>query len=140
MIEEGDAAELAHALGSAAKARRMSEVAKAAGVTREALYKALRPNSSPRFDKPSTESVAPLAFASRRDQYMGDSVPKEVVSSGLKSNFDKMDGHAPGVADYADIPELPDEFFTDGTLYRNLQPAERKTRGEQKGQGLEGNA
>lgn len=50
VIEEGDAAELAHALGVAAKARGMSEVAKAAGITREALYKALRPNSSPRFD------------------------------------------------------------------------------------------
>lgn len=40
VIEEGDAA----------KARGMSEVAKAAGITREALYKALRPNASPRFD------------------------------------------------------------------------------------------
>lgn len=50
VIEEGDAAELAHALGMAARARGMSEVAKAAGITREALYKALRPNASPRFD------------------------------------------------------------------------------------------
>lgn len=50
VIEDGDAAELAHALGVAARARGMSEVAKAAGITREALYKALRPNSSPRFD------------------------------------------------------------------------------------------
>ncbi len=50
VIEEGDAAELAHALGIAAKARGMSEVARAAGITREALYKALRPNASPRFD------------------------------------------------------------------------------------------
>ncbi|NTW87793.1 MAG: putative addiction module antidote protein [Desulfobulbaceae bacterium] len=50
VIEDGDAAELAHALGVAARARGMSEVAKAAGITREALYKALRPNASPRFD------------------------------------------------------------------------------------------
>ncbi|AGX87441.1 transcriptional regulator [Candidatus Symbiobacter mobilis CR] len=28
----------------------MTEVAKASGLTREALYKALRPNSQPRFD------------------------------------------------------------------------------------------
>ena len=28
----------------------MTEVARAAGLTREALYKALRPNSKPRFD------------------------------------------------------------------------------------------
>lgn len=46
VIEDGDAAELAHALGIAAKARGMSEIAKATGLTREALYKAL----TPRFD------------------------------------------------------------------------------------------
>ncbi len=28
----------------------MSEIAKTAGITREALYKALRPGSEPRFD------------------------------------------------------------------------------------------
>lgn len=50
VIEEGDAAELAHALGLAARARGMSEVARVAGLTREALYKALRPNARPRFD------------------------------------------------------------------------------------------
>ena len=50
VIEEGDAAELAHALGVAARARGMSEVAKDAGLTREALYRALRPNAKPRFD------------------------------------------------------------------------------------------
>ena len=50
VIEEGDSSELAHALGVAARARGMSEVAQAAGITREALYKALRPNAHPRFD------------------------------------------------------------------------------------------
>jgi probable addiction module antidote protein len=50
VIEEGDSAELAHALGLAARARGMSEIAKASGITREALYKALRPGASPRFD------------------------------------------------------------------------------------------
>jgi len=50
VIEEGDAAELAHALGIAAKARGMSEIARATGMTREALYKALKPNAKPRFD------------------------------------------------------------------------------------------
>ena len=50
VIEEGDAAELAHALGVAAKARGMSEIAQATGITREALHKALRPNAKPRFD------------------------------------------------------------------------------------------
>ena len=50
VIEEGDSSELAHALGVAARARGMSEIAQAAGITREALYKALRPNAHPRFD------------------------------------------------------------------------------------------
>lgn len=50
VMDEGDMAELAHALGVAARARGMSDVAKASGITREALYKALRPDASPRFD------------------------------------------------------------------------------------------
>jgi probable addiction module antidote protein len=50
VIEEGDAAELAHALGVAAKVRGMANIAQAAGLTREALYKALRPGAHPRFD------------------------------------------------------------------------------------------
>ncbi len=50
VIEEGDAAELAHALGVVARARGMAQVAAEAGIAREALYKALRPGASPRFD------------------------------------------------------------------------------------------
>jgi probable addiction module antidote protein len=50
VMEENDPSELTHALGVIARARGMSEVARAAGLTREALYKALRPNSQPRFD------------------------------------------------------------------------------------------
>jgi len=50
VIEEGDASELAHALGIAAKARGMRDIAQATGLSREALYKALKPNAKPRFD------------------------------------------------------------------------------------------
>ena len=50
VIEENDSAELAHALGVVARARGMSDIAKAAGLGREALYKALRPGAQPRFD------------------------------------------------------------------------------------------
>ncbi len=50
VLEENDPAELAHALGTIARARGMAEVARASGLTREALYKALRPASQPRFD------------------------------------------------------------------------------------------
>lgn len=50
VIEDGDAALLAAALGDIARARGMTEVARDAGLTREALYKALRPDAQPRFD------------------------------------------------------------------------------------------
>lgn len=50
VLEEDDPAELANALGVIARARGMTEIASASGLTREALYKALRPGSQPRFD------------------------------------------------------------------------------------------
>ncbi|MEA3545264.1 MAG: addiction module antidote protein [Thermodesulfobacteriota bacterium] len=50
VMEDNDPALLAAALGDIAKARGMTEIAKATGITREALYKALRPNAKPRFD------------------------------------------------------------------------------------------
>lgn len=50
VLEEEDPAELANALGVIARARGMTEIASASGLTREALYKALRPGSQPRFD------------------------------------------------------------------------------------------
>lgn len=50
VLEENDSAELTHALGVIARARGMTEVARASGLTREALYKALRPSAQPRFE------------------------------------------------------------------------------------------
>lgn len=50
VLEENDPSELTHALGTIARARGMTDVARASGLTREALYKALRPSSQPRFD------------------------------------------------------------------------------------------
>lgn len=50
VLEEGDGAELAHALGVIARAKGMADIAEKSGITREALYKALRPNAQPRFD------------------------------------------------------------------------------------------
>ncbi len=58
ILEANDAALLAAALGDIARARGMSEIAKAAGITREALYKALRPASVPRFDTVSRVCAA----------------------------------------------------------------------------------
>ena len=58
ILEANDAALLAAALGDIARARGMTEIAEAAGITREALYKALRPDSAPRFDTVSRVCAA----------------------------------------------------------------------------------
>jgi probable addiction module antidote protein len=50
VLEENDPSLLAAALGDIARARGMTQVAKDSGITREALYRALRPGSEPRFD------------------------------------------------------------------------------------------
>jgi len=49
-LEEGDCAQIAEALGVAARARGMTEVANQSGIARESLYKALRADSQPRLD------------------------------------------------------------------------------------------
>jgi probable addiction module antidote protein len=58
ILAANDAALLAAALGDIARARGMTEIAKSAGITREALYKALRPDSAPRFDTVSRVCAA----------------------------------------------------------------------------------
>jgi probable addiction module antidote protein len=50
VLADGDASELAQALGHIAKARGMTQIAKDAGIGRESLYKALRADAHPRFD------------------------------------------------------------------------------------------
>jgi probable addiction module antidote protein len=47
VMEDGDPALLAAALGDIARARGMAEISSKAGMTREALYKALRPGAHP---------------------------------------------------------------------------------------------
>ena len=49
-------------------------------------------------------------------------------NSGLKSNLQTVDNQKLSSTDYADIPKLPDIFFTEGQLYRNGNPVERRTR------------
>ncbi|HEY1932424.1 MAG TPA: addiction module antidote protein [Acetobacteraceae bacterium] len=48
-LSSGNAGYVAHALGVIARARGMTDVARAAGVTREALYKALSNDGDPRL-------------------------------------------------------------------------------------------
>lgn len=50
ILAANDAGLLASALGDIARVRGMATVAAAAGITRVALYRALRPGSAPRFD------------------------------------------------------------------------------------------
>jgi probable addiction module antidote protein len=49
VFEEGDPGQIAAALGDVARARGMAQVAHAAGVTRDALYKALTKDGDPRL-------------------------------------------------------------------------------------------
>ena len=58
ILDANDASLRAAALGDIARARGMTEIAKSAGITREALYKALRPDSAPRFDTVSRVCAA----------------------------------------------------------------------------------
>jgi probable addiction module antidote protein len=48
-FEDGDPAIITHALGNVARARGMTSIAKDAGVTREALYKALSDKGDPKL-------------------------------------------------------------------------------------------
>lgn len=50
ILQEGDAGLLAAALGDIARSRGMSDIARDSGISREALYKALRTDAQPRFD------------------------------------------------------------------------------------------
>ena len=58
ILEENNPALLAAALGDIARARGMNEIAKASGITREALYKALRADAHPRFETVSRVCAA----------------------------------------------------------------------------------
>jgi probable addiction module antidote protein len=49
VFEDGDPALVAHALGVVARAKGMAKIARAAGLGRESLYKALSPDGNPEF-------------------------------------------------------------------------------------------
>lgn len=49
VFEDGDPALIAHALGVIARAKGMAQIAKATGLGRESLYKALSPEGNPEF-------------------------------------------------------------------------------------------
>lgn len=49
ILADGDPALVTQAIGTVARARGMTEVAKAAGMGRESLYKALSPGGNPQF-------------------------------------------------------------------------------------------
>ncbi len=49
VFEDGDPALITHALRDVARAKGMSQIAQAAGLGRESLYKALSPEGNPEF-------------------------------------------------------------------------------------------
>jgi probable addiction module antidote protein len=49
VFEDGDPALIAHSLGVIARAKGMAKIAKASGLRRESLYKALSPQGNPEF-------------------------------------------------------------------------------------------
>lgn len=49
VLEDGDPALVAYALGVAARARGMSQIAREAGLSRESLYRALSADGNPEF-------------------------------------------------------------------------------------------
>jgi probable addiction module antidote protein len=49
VFEDGDPALISHALGVIARAKGMAQIAQAAGLGRESLYKALSPDGNPEF-------------------------------------------------------------------------------------------
>jgi probable addiction module antidote protein len=49
-FEDGDPALIAAAIGDVARARGMSEIAKQAGLTRDTMYKAFRPEGNPTLE------------------------------------------------------------------------------------------
>jgi probable addiction module antidote protein len=49
VFEDGDPALISHALGVIARAKGMTQIAQAAGLGRESLYKALSPEGNPEF-------------------------------------------------------------------------------------------
>lgn len=73
----GDAASIGHALGVVARARGMTQVAREAGVTREALYRALSADGDPRLSTLLGVMKA-LGFALQADPVRGGGM----VSSG----------------------------------------------------------
>lgn len=50
VLEENDPSALAEALGTIARSAGMSKISERTGIARESLYKALKPQSQPRFE------------------------------------------------------------------------------------------
>ena len=123
-LESNDASMLAAAVGNVARARGMTEIAKASGLAREALYKALRPNSQPRMETitrvlgalgvrlvaqviPLAERTSALAFA-----------PMKLPNSVVVSEEVVRQNHVPDVSDSGKAVR----FTKAATAKRNARP------------------
>lgn len=77
-FETGDAGYVAHIFGIIARARGMTSIAKEAGVTREALYKALSDDGDPKLSTLLGVAKA-LGLKLRAEPRSGDKPPKQAA-------------------------------------------------------------
>lgn len=94
VLETNDAALLAAAVGNIARARGMADVAKSAGLSREGLYKALRPNSQPRMET-MTKVLAALGVRLVAEPIGAETVPAVARSRASQSSEAKPARRAP---------------------------------------------
>ena len=96
ILSANDGALLAAALGDIARARGMTEIAKASGLTREALYKALRPemfgNTKSRACRTGKEGALSImccgAMTAYRSPWSKPNAPRKVLwKANVRLNF-----------------------------------------------------
>jgi len=90
-LEQGDPALIAHALGTVARVRGMTQIARDTGMAREALYRALSPEGNPSFSTvlrvmdalgiALTVATHPARKGSIRRRSAGPARPPRVASS-----------------------------------------------------------
>ncbi len=90
ILQANDAGLLSAMLGDIARARGMPDIAKAAGITREALYKALRPGSAPRFDIGALSLIG-LDVRLANDLAPGGDLLLDVCAETLRGSANHLD-------------------------------------------------
>jgi len=96
-LDSGDAGHITNALGIIARARGMTEVARGAGVTREALYKAFSPKGDPRLTT-LLGALTTLGFKlSARKMMVAEKKPRKRVTK-VDSKISRLRGRRSAIA------------------------------------------